>query len=460
MKTQLGRSRLRVTSYRTLTAALAMSLCGACAVSADGTEAELGTAAAALHDELTLPSVPSTPVPAGLGTYCSVTDATNGGWALLTRGPGGDPCGELASKVGPATVIRRAGLWSVSGTNNAMARCDGNVLSVRRGTGDSAISGVFADAQRVGGKNCYFAIAPTRMPIFGFPYDTSAHVTGTTVFGYDFTGKQLMTGDFGRFPSVPVCQVDRTGFGSQGCNGGPRPWQPYTPPYGSDEAAYDWTMARDTPIIAMADGVVRGAQARPLPGLTPQLEVFIESQVGTGTYAEHFVAAYHHMDPAPFSVDPVKMNQIIQHITTWNAGWAALGKPALPLAPPGTVVKRGDVVGYNGTSGNSSSYHLDLSVHRLTNLSDARAYAFKSSPDPAVFPNGINGWPGQIDPFGWAAPAGIDPLAFRFLDKLTEANPIHLGAFSINLWANPPPDGYATPQSWPLWPPTNGGASW
>ena len=86
---------------------------------------------------------------------------------------------------------------------------------------------------------------------------------------------------------------------------------------------------------------------------------------------------------------------------------------------------------------------------------------FKSSNDPSVLPNGINGWPWQIDPFGWAAPSGIDPLAYRFSYKITGPEPIGLGAFSINLFLTPPPDGWNQQlASWPSWPPTNGSASW
>src|SRR5450432_974097 len=112
-------------------------------------EPDTGETTSALTDQLSLPTVPGTPTPAGFGTYCSVTDPTNGGWALLLRGPGGDPCGELAPNVGGRALIRRAGLWNTNGNNNAMARCDNGVLSVRRELGAGAESDVFADAQRV-----------------------------------------------------------------------------------------------------------------------------------------------------------------------------------------------------------------------------------------------------------------------------------------------------------------------
>ncbi|MEP6864968.1 MAG: M23 family metallopeptidase [Deltaproteobacteria bacterium] len=447
---------------------LATSLVYGACIPPEGDDS-LATEADALSG-LPLADLPnSTPVPPGYGTYCSVTDPTNGGWAMLMSGPGGDPCSELSSKVGQRAVIRRAGLWAVNGVNNAMVRCDNNVLSVRRNWGPAAANDVAADARNVAGKNCYITVSPTQLPVFGFPYDQSATVTGTSVYGYDVSGSPVSTANFGRLPGVTVCEFDRTGYGSHNCtrdakgNLGPAPWQPYVPAYDSNEGAYDWSMARDTPILAVADGVVRGAHARPTgdPTQTLQLELFIETEVGVGNYAEHFVAAYHHMEPAPLNSAPVaQFSAIASHLVAWNAGWAALAQPTLALPPPGTKVKRGDVVGYIGTTGNSSGYHLDLSVHRLTNLTDAREYVFHSSPNPLVFASGINGWPGQIDPFGWAAPDSVDPLSYYYMDQLTDAaaNPIHFGAFSINLWLNPQPATWTFGQ-WPLWPPTNGGAS-
>jgi hypothetical protein len=42
-----------------------------------------------------------------------------------------------------------------------------------------------------------------------------------------------------------------------------------------------------------------------------------------------------------------------------------------------------------------------------------------------------------VNPFGWAAPSNIDPLAWKFIGQSTPDQPksiVDAGAFSINLW--------------------------
>jgi FG-GAP-like repeat len=61
---------------------------------------------------------------------------------------------------------------------------------------------------------------------------------------------------------------------------------------------------------------------------------------------------------------------------------------------------------------------------------------------------GSNGLAGHIDPFGWAAPKGIDPWAWKSIGKTASVKfPSGLtdfGAFSINLWL----PGQAPPTYW------------
>src|SRR5262249_50868521 len=135
------------------------------------------------------------------------------------------------------------------------------------------------------------------------------------------------------------------------------------------------------------------------PGCTTpcQEELFLETQVGSGRYSEHFVAAYHHME---------------------------LGT----LLPAGTQVGAGQTLALAGTTGCSSNVHLDFQVHRLTNVVGGRAWAFQplcsdglTYATGALCPGnggganasryGSNGLQGEIDPFGWSAPQGMDPLA-------------------------------------------------
>lgn len=181
--------------------------------------------------------------------------------------------------------------------------------------------------------------------------------------------------------------------------------------------------------MAVADGVVRGSQCRnvnPKGAADCQEELLIESQVGSGPYAEHFVAAYHHMDPHA-------------HVYWDGSAWH-------PIPPIKAHVKAGDTVGIVGNSGTQGgAIHLHFQVVRLTNLTGARSYVFA----PVDGGYGFNGWQGIIDPFGWAGKPTVDPGATKFIGYTDPSNSpsniTDLGAYSINLWK---------PHVWPL---TNGG---
>src|SRR5262249_13564379 len=67
--------------------------------------------------------------------------------------------------------------------------------------------------------------------------------------------------------------------------------------------AYRWRMPEGKPVLAVADGFVRSSQDRDVssyacrqanPG-SAQSEVYIEHQIGTGTYAERFITIYRHL---------------------------------------------------------------------------------------------------------------------------------------------------------------------
>jgi hypothetical protein len=378
--------------------------------------------ASALTDPGILQNVAGTPAPAGYGNYCSVTDPTNGGWALWAV-TSGDSCAQLSRKVGPKSIVRRAGLWSIKGNNNVMVRCDGGVLYYGRSTGNAAITWIFSRVTKTN-HNCYFIISPTQLAAFGLPFKLTA-ISGTSVFGYHL--RQLGfsapwdVAEFGHIGN-DACEVDRTGTRTHTCTIViPDVKNPYAVP----EAAYDWSIAKDTPILAVADGVIRASYGRPVDsscGPEPQQELFLETQVGQGQYAEHFVAAYHHMNDKPDVTKPA----ILAHVASWG------GKP---MAPAGTTVHKGDVIAYNGSTGCSGGPHLDFMAFRLTNLTGARSYLFQAVPSGYT---GVNGWQGVFDPFGWSAPKGVDPLAYKFLGL---GNPDHapptitdLGTFSINVW--------------------------
>jgi murein DD-endopeptidase MepM/ murein hydrolase activator NlpD len=503
---------------------------GACVVVAAGCGVgAAGVPVAATEEGLLvdqqLPDIALTiPVPAGYGTYCSITDAA-GNWALGVLGQGQDPCTALQQNNGANGTIQRAGLWSLNHTNNAMVQCDG-LLYIFKGEGSAPIDEAFA-AVTSSNRNCVFTVAPVALPIFSTPIfaTASSYAAGYSVPNFDrgqaawdprmfgqgwgdsFQSQYCATLGVPGEADNPVCNsnADCTGWFKSSCQhivpwdqkhcvtprcsgvafdrtgtergymSGPNGGETGEPGLGSFEIAYDWNQPDGTPLLAMADGVVAYAGCRDYLNKGPfadlnaakagncQEELFIEHQVGTGRYSEHFIAAYHHMD--------------------WN----------YYIAPTGTVVHRGDVVGYIGTSGNSGGYHLDLSVSRTTNLSGGRNYKFRTEPtlygacgagvgcnnngattyfceapasNPALNCNttygcncvsvyGANGAPGVIDPYGWAAPQGVDPMAWMFLSQPDWTLPQGVtsdGAYSINLMD---PNAHPYGASYPI-PPTVG----
>ncbi|HEX2733074.1 MAG TPA: M23 family metallopeptidase [Polyangiaceae bacterium] len=351
------------------------------------------------------------PVPTGYGRYCSLV-YPGGGWALLTSTIDGDPCAQLL-KLSPGGAIARAGLWSQTGDNNVLSRCD-SMLRLTRGNGFAPIRYVFDRAQ--GLDNCVFTISPTALGVFGLPYakttptqvDPSDDVILAWPFNHDVYHYPIDVRMFGQTPDADHAlanYVDHTG----------RQRDVYyvdgnaNPQHFDGEPAYDIIMPRGKPLVAVADGVVLAARERDVTqyGCTngPQRELFVYHQVGSGVYAERFVVYYAH--ESKLSVHS------------------------------GDKVTRGQVLGEAGTSGCSSGDHLHLGVFRTTNLSGTRSYAFAVT-DAGY---GINGIQGAIDPWGWAAPAGMDPWPWLMLDQVDPENAEpEPGAHSIALWdgAGPP----------------------
>ena len=364
--------------------------------------------------------VPVTPVPNGYGHYCSIT-YPGGGWTLGTlAGTNTDPCGDLLKST-PGGTIQRAGLWATQGDNNVLVRCDGD-FGILRDSGSKPIDTAFNNSS--GKTNCIFTVAPTKLPIFGYPYgqttptqfNLSADVKVARGFDYDVYNQALKASDFGQpaghsHTAGEPSWIDRTG--RQRCSD-------YQDKNGitqhtDGEPAYDLSMPAGKPILSVAAGIVRKARWRDVSAYQCesasdwQAEIYIEHQVGTGEYAERFISSYSHM-----SAISVK---------------------------DGQAVTRGQKIGEAGNTGCSTGNHLHFGVLRLTNLSGHRAYTFQTTADGY----GANGIHGIIDPFGWAAPQNIDPWAWKFLDYQGDSNSFkNPGAFSLYLWRN----GVKVPWKW------------
>lgn len=335
---------------------------------------------------------PVIPVPMGYGQYCSVTNSL-GAWRVeLSTLLKPDPCQTALTSLTPFSLqqgkIERAGLWSTNGENNVLRICNDG-LQAYRGLGTKPID----DAKRgAGGKtNCIFVIAPRTLKIFSKPYSQNATAGAASPFDYDFYN-QLNPTEFGQTvnSNCPDRRViDKNG--RQRCSL-------------DNHGAYDWFLPTNTPLYAVAKGVVRMARTRDVCldlGNGPQAEIYVEHQVGDGAYAERFITYYAH--------------------------------GSFTYVQNGQIVEKGQVLGLSGGSGCSSAPHLHFSTHRTTNL--AGYYSF-----PMTFQNGgygNNGPHGMIDPFGWNAPQGIDPWGWRFWGNRPDpylGTLVNPGAFSIYLW--------------------------
>jgi murein DD-endopeptidase MepM/ murein hydrolase activator NlpD len=349
-------------------------------------------AATALATEVKAQTIPAPP---GMGRYCSVTWPT-GGWAFESfTDLVADPCADIIQHSDPGYVIQRAGLYSVNGWNDAVARCDGAVW-IGKGVGNGPLDFVFNLS--LGYSGCVFTVAPNDLPIFNAPFQLGVeyHVTGVDFARWPYN--TLNVQDYGQVGSSTATIVDN--LGRDKSNDG----------YIDDHDGHDWILPTGTPIMpmgtpirAVAAGWVLAARGRDVthacPYSTPyQNEVFIHHTVsgGSGTlYDEYFVSYYAH-----FSSLNVVDNQ-----------W----------------VNQGDIIGYAGNTGCSSQTHLHMGVFRLTNTADSFVrnlhinYDFSEGQDQ----NSSYGYQVMIDPYGFRAPAGFDPWSYL-------AYP--WGALSINLW--------------------------
>jgi murein DD-endopeptidase MepM/ murein hydrolase activator NlpD len=321
----------------------------------------------------------------GMGNYCSLT-WPNGGWAFASDPAGGDPCQWLINQSDPGYTVARKGLYSASGSNNVVVRCNSNKswVGIYRNVGNGPLTAAYDSAVNNKKSYCVFTVAPVKMPIFNAPFSLAANYSQAT--GFDHARPPYTTlnvADFGQPGSTTATIVDNKGRDKS--NAG----------YIDNHAGIDWFLPKGTAIRAAADGTVVAARdwMSTCTGSDSkvQKEVAIKHTVsGQNGYYEQFVTYYAHLS---------------SYVVT-----------------NGQAVTKGQLLGYSGNTGCSTAPHLHFGTLRLTNTAAHRLETlhFFDGPEHSDGSNYI------VDPYGFSAPKGFEPWAWR-------AYPA--GALSTNLWS-------------------------
>ncbi|MGA9334018.1 MAG: hypothetical protein WBV39_07045, partial [Rudaea sp.] len=231
-------------------------------------------------------------VPAGFGNYCSVRNASDGGFGLLPGAAGSDPCQQFLNG-NPNLIVERAGLYSLSGLNWVIGYCDGGFVTLQGGNGTAPFSAAFADS--AGRMNCIFTAVPQDMPIFSRPYDGPPPAHNTQSFNHDGYNIPIDVSEFGQpTGNGDACAIDFKGRQHSYISGS----KCYLDDSGIDETASDILIDSRNDDVAVAAGRVVMAVPRFIPMFTPpgndpyQRELFIRHNVGSGRYAEIFTSYY------------------------------------------------------------------------------------------------------------------------------------------------------------------------
>jgi hypothetical protein len=336
-------------------------------------------------------------VPAGFGNYCSVRNASGGGFGLLPDASGSDPCQQFLNS-NPTAIVERAGLYSLSGLNWVIGYCDGGFVTLRGGNGTAPFSAAFADSSSR--TNCIFSAAPQNLPIFSRPYVGPLPSSNTQSFNHDGYYLPIDVSEFGQPPGMgDACAIDFKGrqrsYVTDRCR---------LDDSGVDETASDIIINSSNDDVAVAAGRVMMAVPRFVPMYTPpgndpyQREIFIRHSVGSGRYAEIFTSYYAHLQ---------------------NTG-----------VRRGDIVSAGTRLGKVGETGAAYGQHLHLGVFRHRNLSWRQNYEFNFAGGRWDRDNTV----AAIDPWGWQAPIGVDPWAWRFRSANDDPLLHNAGSYSTNLW--------------------------
>ena len=359
--------------------------------------------------------------PFNSGHYCNVHN-TDGTWAFSWTGS--TPCATLLAQNPGATIVR-AGIYSASGENSVAIKCsNGGVL--QHGVGTAPLVTANNDVGHTANR-CVVTVSPRYMRVFKSPIVTEAW--GDPVYGARgyHTGHMAdhhltcVAGDANCPCTTTSCSLPLIGYGNGENFSATRvdTFGKYiTNADYEGQNSYDYLINEGTPLKSLGYGTVVMSRDRDIvsssgTGTSYQKEIYVRYDVGSDpTYQESFIAYYAHLQ--------------VRSVVT------------------GQTVKPGQLIGYSGTSGSSTAPHLHFGLLRLSNTNGQRAgspangHAFGyhvpfQALTSAQSATGFNdaAYPGIVDPYGWRAPAGIDPQGHLWLKAQTgRDNVIGNGAWS------------------------------
>ena len=385
---------------------------GACSIGAFGSDYQLERASAE---------------PADMGRYCN-TIAPDGTWGFSAGGSGSTPCQGLPA----GSKIVHAGLYSTTGMNDVLARCtNGGTVSPVVGT-----AGVQSLIATLGHTNnqCNITVSPRVMPVFTAPIPTTAWGTGSGERGYSFqhefdhapNAPDVASSPCGATScEIPLPQFMNGDFGTAHQLSNHGKWDFFT----DESIGYDYHVDEGTPVRSLGNGKVLhgGSRIRDIAssiryGSPYQNEIYVRYDVGTDpTYRETFIAYY--------------------------------GSLSERLVGDDETVYPGQILGYAGQNGKSnfpeSIPRVEFILYRASNTNaflpgtpdlgyHPPFVVDKTAPDynPAT---GLvdTGSIGAADPYGWRAPAGMDPLGYYWARASTgKGSPAWqgMGAWSPSVW--------------------------
>jgi hypothetical protein len=374
----------------------------------------------------TLP-IAQNPEPPSMGHYCNTIAADNtwgfgytGATTLATS------CADLqlaAAAVPITTTVVRAGLFSKTGTNDVLARCN-NGTTLLSGVGAQPLLDTYNGLGHTANA-CVITVSPRQMPVFKAPFPPSTWAVGATNRGYRLGhvfdhSQPCNTGDTACTSVCPggLCSFNLSSFGTGPGSTVDLNNKGQAIPAQVNQSGYDFLLTEGTPLLAMANGTVidAGSRGRDISqlsnaGTTYQNEVMIRYDIGTDAmYQESFVAYHAHLSQR--------------------------------LVQSGQTVKAGQVIGYVGMSGAASEPHVHFALTRLSNVNATKAgmpqlgrmintFASNLNSGTGVNPSGNVG---LVDPYGWRS-GGFDPWGYFFARMDNSTGSTGMGAWSPTVWS-------------------------